>query len=74
MSTRVRAILESIEAGEPRRKAWGRAVIGKYREMFLVTLCAGLAAYGFIMANVLNNQDNISNTPGGYGAGTALSW
>ena len=71
MSTRVRAILESIEAGEPRRKAWGRAVIGKYREMFLVTLCAGLAAYGFIMANVLNNQDNISNTPGGYGAGTA---
>lgn len=42
----------------------------KYRELFLVTFCAGLAAYGFLMTNVLNNQDNISNTPGGYGSGT----
>lgn len=71
MLARVREVLDGIEAGEPRRKAWVRAVAGKYREMFLVTLCGGLAAYGFIMANVLNNQDNISNTPGGYGAGTA---
>ena len=48
-----------------------RRAAGKYREMFFAALCAGLVAYGFAMTNILNNQDNISNTPGGYGAGTA---
>ena len=63
--------LESAEAYGTRWKDWRRAVVRKYREMFFAALCAGFAAYGFIMLNVLNNQDNISNTPGGYGAGTS---
>ncbi|MBQ9616802.1 MAG: glucosyltransferase domain-containing protein [Oscillibacter sp.] len=64
MSERILTLLDSTES-------YCRRAAGKYREMFFAALCAGLVAYGFAMTNVLNNQDNISNTPGGYGAGTA---
>ncbi|MBQ9493694.1 MAG: glucosyltransferase domain-containing protein [Oscillibacter sp.] len=69
MSERVLNFLADAEAYGERARARVRTVVRDYRETFLVTVCAGLAAYGFAMLNVLNNQDNISNTPGGYGAG-----
>ena len=65
---------KAFEYAERFGKRWEarfRTAAKKYRATFLSALCAGLAAYGFVMCNVLNNQDNISNTPGGYGAGTA---
>ena len=64
-------LLESAEKVGKRLEARFRTTAKKYRETFLFAVCAGLAAYGFVMLNILNNQDNISNTPGGYGAGTA---
>ncbi|MBR3570003.1 MAG: glucosyltransferase domain-containing protein [Oscillibacter sp.] len=71
MSERVLKVLESAERCGKRWEARFRTAAKKYKEMFLAALCAGFAAYGFVMLNILNNQDNISNTPGGYGAGTA---
>ena len=71
MSGQVLKLLESAEAYGTRWKESRRAIVRKYRETFLAALFAGFAAYGFLMTNVLNNQDNIANTPGGYGAGTA---
>ena len=71
MSGQVLKLLESAEAYGARWKEARRAIVRKYRETFLTALFAGFAAYGFLMTNMLNNQDNIANTPGGYGAGTA---
>ncbi len=71
MSERVLKALESAEACGKRWEARFRTAAKQYGETFLAALCAGFAAYGFAMLNILNNQDNISNTPGGYGAGTA---
>ena len=71
MSERVLRLLGGAEEHAQRLRARTAAVVREYREMFLATLCGGIVAYGFIMTNILNNQDNISNTPGGYGAGIA---
>lgn len=71
MAGSVLKVLESAERGGKRLEARFRTAAKKYRETFLCAVCAGIAAYGFAMLNMLNNQDNLSNTPGGYGAGTA---
>ena len=71
MTESVLKILESADRSGKRWEARFRTAAKKYRAAFLSAVCAGIAAYGFAMLNILNNQDNISNTPGGYGAGTA---
>ncbi len=56
-------------------KEYWTGVFRDCRLIFLSAFCAGLLAHGFIMTNILNNYDNITFTPGGYGAGlTSGRW
>lgn len=75
MSERVETILQGAERGVIRCKTRIREAARRYRATFLCAFLAGLAAYGFAMLNILNNQDNLANTPGGYGYGvTSGRW
>lgn len=75
MSERIASVLRGAERAVLRCKAQIREAARRYRATFLCAFCAGLAAYGFAMLNILNNQDNLANTPGGYGYGvTSGRW
>lgn len=61
--------MEKIAISWDAVKQWGEEIARRYRKMFCVVFGTGLLAYGFMMTNILNNHDNISGTPGGYGMG-----
>ena len=52
-----------------------KEIYKRYRGLFFASFAAGLAAYGMMLTNVLNNHDSVYNLPSGFGAGvTSGRW